>query len=99
MKIRIRAKIATWWDGVEILIKAGNCVVTGFETKEYTDGMMIEPCARIELEEAQALMDNLWNCGLRPTEESGSAGSMSATQKHLQDMRAIVQKKLNVDLG
>lgn len=39
---------------------------------------------------AQFLMDRLWECGLRPTEGSGSAGSLAATQKHLEDMRALV---------
>lgn len=34
-------------------------------------------------------MDQLWNCGLRPTEGSGSAGSLAATQRHLEDMRKI----------
>lgn len=48
--------------------------------------------------EAQVLMDNLWNCGLRPTEGSGSAGSFSAVQAHLSDMRKIASKKLGIDL-
>jgi hypothetical protein len=40
-------------------------------------------------EAAQALMDRLWNCGIRPTEGAGSAGAMSAVQLHLEDMRRI----------
>jgi len=40
--------------------------------------------------EAQALMDRLWSAGLRPTEGAGSAGALSATQQHLEDMRKIV---------
>lgn len=44
---------------------------------------------------AQSLMDQLWNCGLRPTEGSGSAGALSATQRHLEDMRRIAFNKLN----
>lgn len=38
---------------------------------------------------AQILMDELWNCGIRPTEGTGSAGSLAATQAHLSDMRKI----------
>lgn len=34
-------------------------------------------------------MDALWHCGLRPSEGTGSAGSLAATEKHLKDMRAI----------
>jgi hypothetical protein len=40
-------------------------------------------------QQAQELMDALWHCGLRPTEGTGSAGSLAATQEHLKDMRAI----------
>lgn len=47
---------------------------------------------------AQELMDDLWRCGIRPTEGAGTAGSMAAVQEHLKDMRAIVAKELKVDL-
>lgn len=46
--------------------------------------------------EAQELMDNLWRCGFRPTEGKGSAGQLAATDRHLQDMRAIAFHKLGV---
>lgn len=49
----------------------------------------IEPSARLHLEDAQQLMDELWRCGLRPTEGTGSAGSLAATERHLKDMQAI----------
>ena len=38
---------------------------------------------------AQELMDSLWECGLRPSEGSGSAGSLLATQNHLKDMQSL----------
>jgi hypothetical protein len=38
---------------------------------------------------AQQLMDELWNIGFRPSEGTGSAGALAATQKHLKDMRKI----------
>jgi len=43
-------------------------------------------------------MDDLWNAGIRPTEGTGSAGSLRATEEHLDDMRRIVCKVLEVDL-
>lgn len=49
-------------------------------------------------ESAQNLMDELWTIGLRPTEGTGSAGSLAATQKHLDDMRSIVSNQLGVEL-
>jgi hypothetical protein len=44
----------------------------------------------IREQDAQMLMDELWQCGLRPSEGSGSAGAMAATQEHLKDMRRLV---------
>lgn len=48
-----------------------------------------EPCLRLKYGEAQMLMDELWNCGIRPSEGTGSAGSLRATEKHLGDMQRI----------
>ncbi len=51
---------------------------------------------RINKPEAQKLMDDLWDCGLRPSEGSGSAGSLRKTEEHLKDMRKIVFTKLSI---
>lgn len=47
---------------------------------------------RLEQVAAQELMDQLWQAGLRPSEGSGGAGSLAATERHLADMRALVFK-------
>lgn len=44
----------------------------------------------MEPEAAQDLMDQLWACGFRPSEGTGSAGALASTQSHLQDMRSMV---------
>ncbi len=36
------------------------------------------PCMGLSDTGAQVLMDDLWTCGIRPTEGSGSAGSLLA---------------------
>lgn len=51
------------------------------------------PFLQLDREAGQQLMDELWNVGLRPSEGSGSAGSLAATQRHLDDMRALVFKQ------
>ncbi len=48
-----------------------------------------EPTMRIDKTDAQQFMDELWRIGLRPSEGSGSAGSLAATERHLADMKAI----------
>lgn len=50
----------------------------------------------IDINEAQKLMDDLWDCGLRPSEGTGSAGALAATQKHLNDLRKIAFNKLGI---
>lgn len=52
-------------------------------------GAYVVPFLTLQPEVAQALIDDLWNCGLRPTEGTGSAGSLAATERHLADMRRI----------
>lgn len=67
--------------------------------KEVPIGLSVDqPTCCISINEAQALMDDLWTCGLRPTEGAGSAGAMAAVQKHLEDMRLLVFDKKPKDL-
>lgn len=64
--------------------------------KEQQIGTLTEPFLTIDNGEAQQLMNDLWDCGLRPSEGSGSAGSLKATQEHLADMRKIVFTQLKI---
>jgi hypothetical protein len=57
------------------------------------DGAYVDPTLRLREDEAQGLMDALWHAGLRPSEGTGSAGAMAATERHLADMREIVKKQ------
>lgn len=50
------------------------------------------PCLMADAEDMQQLMDELWRSGFRPTEGTGSAGSLAATERHLADMRHLVFK-------
>lgn len=65
--------------------------------KPEEDGYGPAPTLRISSGSAQQLMDDLWNCGLRPSEGSGSAGQLASVQKHLDDMRRISFHKLGLD--
>lgn len=59
------------------------------------EGGRMEPALELTPEDGQAFMDELWRAGLRPTEGTGSAGSLAATERHLEDMRALVFKGQN----
>lgn len=61
-----------------------------FEKSEWPmSGEPPTPTMTLRPEDAQQLMDQLWSCGLRPTEGSGSAGSLAATERHLKDMQRL----------
>lgn len=64
------------------------------ETDPYITGL---PMLELDVKEAQRLMDELWDCGLRPSEGSGSAGALAATQRHLDDMRRLVFRPITND--
>jgi len=55
-------------------------------------GQELAPTFSLQPSAAQELMDELWRCGLRPTAGHGSAGAIAATERHLEDMRALVFK-------
>ena len=63
--------------------------------EELPEDQMARPedTLRVSPTAAQEMMDGLWSCGIRPSEGTGSAGAMAATQKHLEDMRTLVFKK------
>lgn len=68
-------------------------VATDFLWQVVEEGQRVDPVFDLEMTKAQKLMDNLWECGLRPTEGAGSAGSLAATQRHLEDIRALLWKE------
>lgn len=90
---KIRAINAPWYGGIEILIKQGDHYVKNIEMVRIPDGAIVEPSLRLDYEEAQLLMDDLWHSGVRPSEGIGNAGQLKATEKHLEDMRTLVFKK------
>jgi hypothetical protein len=53
-------------------------------------GMVMEPFLKLEPEEAQILIDALYDAGLRPVGANGSQGQLAAVQYHLEDMRKLV---------
>lgn len=60
--------------------------------ESFPQGSCIVPFITLGPVEAQNLMDDLWRCGYRPSDGTGSAGSLAATERHLDDMRKLVFK-------
>lgn len=60
------------------------------------DGVVARPpLLEVGMRGAQKLMDELWRCGLRPSEGTGSAGALAATERHLKDMQDISRKLMD----
>lgn len=98
---RLRCSKAPWSGKIDFLLagrSSGKLHVAKPVTIETMDETgfghaHIEPTFSLDHEDAQALMDELWVCGLRPSEGAGSAGALAATQRHLEDMRRLVFEK------
>jgi len=93
-KIAVFAQMHNWNQQIEILIRERSpgslMVAQPLEFREGQEGAIQDPTFRLSPEEAQQLIDALWLCGIRPSEGTGSAGSLKATQYHLEDMRMLV---------
>ena len=103
LPIEIMARREDWSDGISLyarqtIVDVRSLIAKPLEFTDYQPGSVVDPFIRLEIQTAQQLMDELWQCGLRPTEGTGSAGSLRATEKHLQDMRKIAFKKLGIEI-
>lgn len=63
---------------------------------EIPEGQQADPFLKLSPADAQQLLDELWRCGIRPSQEQGSTGQSAAMQKHLDDMRTIAFHTLKV---
>jgi hypothetical protein len=101
----IRLNRVAWWPGVEValvnfkytdkVIEAAHAV----ESVEIEDGKPLPKIARLNDMQAQGLMDELWHCGFRPSEGSGSAGALAAVEAHRDDMRKLVFMTMHKLMG
>lgn len=59
-------------------------------------GHFNEPVMRLSRAEAQALMDRLFESGIRPTQAFGESGSIQAMKDNLADLRGVYAKLFDV---
>lgn len=105
-ELNIRARLADMCIGRDQInlyafMKPGHgCPATVAEPlvmSSVDEGFVMAPMITIDKAVSQQLIDDLWDCGLRPSEGSGSAGSLKATENHLNDMRTLIFHVLKVD--
>lgn len=69
------------------------------ELKEIPEGFeQIDPTIRLSREDMIHLMDELWQCGVRPSREISSTGQLESMQAHLTDMRTLASAALEIKL-
>jgi len=93
--IRILARKQNWENLIALLIcefkngqksaivKPENIILTKIEDHEAN------PSFYLTLQSAKILMDELWNCGIRPTKYDGNKGQLKSIEYHLEDMRKL----------
>ena len=86
--LEARAERSYWTDTINIYLRAQHgdkrFVVTDLVLTEFDPDNPVElQPLKFEKETAQRFMDELWNCGLRPSEGTGSAGAMQQAQDHI----------------
>lgn len=100
---KVRATQAPWRDTIDLhfirKVDGRVDVIENIIMRHIAfDDIGVEYPAPISLpvEVAQGLMDTLWQCGIRPTEGSGSAGSLRATENHLSNLQKITDRLLSM---
>jgi len=99
-KLEICANLNPWSRDIEISVfsfsKDARFIAKPLVMEREEAGKYITPTALLTLRQAQQLVDELYRCGIRPSNGSGSAGSLAATEAQLKDMRTIAFKLLKI---
>jgi hypothetical protein len=69
-----------------------------YDTADAKAGMVMDPRYRLSERDAQALFDDLYHAGLRPSETRSAAGRVEATEKHLDHVSRLLDQCLPVVL-
>ena len=95
-EIRIRVQRESWGPGLHVYIQGEQCakhvyLAAGFVVDQRTkEEASTEPyLPRMTDNRAQELMDELWRCGIRPSDGRRTDEAMGALGAHLEDMRKI----------
>lgn len=72
-------------------------VAVGITMTDAVLGNKYEPAVHLSAEAMQLLMNELWREGLRPTVKGSEEAEASAQRAHLQDLRNITYKLLEID--
>lgn len=96
----VRAKAAPWLNSIEIAafgkLSNGDTKAAVVQWQTISEAAELPTLLALSISQAQVLMDDLWNAGIRPTEGAGTAGAMRAAERHIEDLRTIAFRLLEV---
>ena len=84
------------WLGYAVYMKTNGGIVTNLSItvdNSEPDGLYQSPPLVLAEEDAQNLLQELWNAGIRPNNGEGTTAQVAALKSHLEDMRSLVFKK------
>jgi hypothetical protein len=99
-ELKMYVNAAIWNDRLEVLLQVPERdqatglkqIVTSMTIETKEPGRVVDPSFAMSYGDAKALMNQLWNAGIRPTDVKDS----TALEAHLLDMRMIAFKKLGI---
>lgn len=68
-------------------------VITGFNVVEIDEMSVIQPedeGISLSYEDSQALMDSMWNAGVRPSDERNVSGAMKVMYERIDDLKRTI---------
>jgi hypothetical protein len=68
-----------------------------YPDEEKVEGEAADPVFELDVFQAQTLVNELWDQGIKPEQAKPRSGEIGAVKQHLQDMRAIAFNKLEID--
>lgn len=96
----VRAKASPWVNAIEIAafgrMPNGDQRAAVIQWQTISERAEMPTLLALNISQSQVLMDDLWNAGIRPTEGAGSAGAMRAAERHIEDLRTIAFRLLEV---
>lgn len=77
------------WNSLDIHLRQDKTIATSINYVDIEPGRFYEPVIKLADDQAEQLMTELWNAGVRPRNMQNVHGELNATKYHLEDMRKL----------
>jgi hypothetical protein len=91
--VDVRAYFSAAHNRIDLYAKVPMGVMVA-ERKRVAEGDEHPRLLSLSLDEAQRLMDMLWEAGIKPAGAAGSAGQAEAMRSHIADLQKVVDRLL-----